>query len=70
MCLGLLAVSLVLTMPLVTRASSDEPAGINLGGISFTDGFGRTDPGFVYQQYFQIEHYGATNNQNGQKLQS
>jgi hypothetical protein len=65
--LGLLAASLVLTMPLVARASSDEPAGINLGGTSFMDGFGRTDPGFVYQQYFQVEHYGAIDDQNSCK---
>ena len=66
---GLLAVSLVLTVPFVTRASSDEPAGINVGGTSFMDGFGRTDPGFVYQQYFQIEHYNAINDQNGHQGQ-
>jgi hypothetical protein len=63
--LGLVVVSLVLTMRLVAHASSDEPAGINLGGTSFMDGFGRTDPGFVYQQYFQIEHYSSINDQNG-----
>jgi hypothetical protein len=50
------------------RASSDEPAGINLGGSSFMDGFGRTDPGFVYQQYFQIEDYDAIKDQNGRSL--
>jgi hypothetical protein len=66
--LRLLAVSLVLTMPLVARASSDEPAGINLGGSSFMDGFGRTDPGFVYQQYLQVEHYDAINDQNGHQV--
>ncbi len=66
--LGVLAVSLVLTTPLVARASSDEPAGINIGGTSFMDGFGRTDPGFVYQQYFQIEHYGAINDESGHKV--
>jgi hypothetical protein len=66
--LGLLAVSLVLAMPSVAHASSDEPAGINLGGSSFMDGFGRTDPGFVYQQYFQIEHYSTINNENGKKV--
>jgi hypothetical protein len=33
------------------------------------DGFGRTDPGFVYQQYFQIEHYSAINDQNGHQMQ-
>ncbi len=63
---GLLVLSLALTTPVVAHASSNEPAGINLGGSSFMDGFGRTDPGFVYQQYFQIEHYSAINNQNGQ----
>jgi hypothetical protein len=55
-------------MPLVARASSDEPAGINIGGTSFIDGFGRTDLGFVYQQYFQIEHYSAINDQNGHNV--
>ena len=65
---GLLAVSLVLTAPFLARASSDEPAGINLGGSSFMDGFGRTDPGFVYQQYFQFEHYSAINDQNGRQV--
>ena len=65
---GGLAVSLVLTVPFVAHASSDEPAGINLGGTSFMDGFGRTDPGFVYQQYFQVEHYNAINDQNGQQV--
>lgn len=68
LCCGLLAVSLVLTVPLVARASSDEPAGLNLGGSSFMDGFGRTDPGFVYQQYFQVEHYSAINDQNGRQV--
>lgn len=65
---GPLAVSLALTVPLVARASSNEPAGINLGGTSFMDGFGRTDPGFVYQQYFQVEHSNAINDQNGQPV--
>jgi len=65
---GLLAVSLALTMPLAARASSDEPAGLNLGGTSFMDGFGRTDPGFVYQQYFQVEHDDAINDQNDRRM--
>jgi hypothetical protein len=65
---GLLTLSLVLTTPFVALASSDEPAGLNLGGTSFMDGFGGTDPGFVYQQYFQIEHFSAITNQSGQKL--
>jgi hypothetical protein len=68
MSFGLLAVSLILTVPSVARASSDEPAGINLGGSSFMDGFGRNDPGFVYQQYFQVEHYDGINGQNGRRV--
>jgi len=66
--LGLFAVSLVLGLSSAARASSDEPAGINLGGSSFMDGFGRTDPGFVYQQYLQIEGYDAINDANGHSL--
>jgi hypothetical protein len=66
--LGVLIIPLVLTMPPAAHASSDEPAGINLGGSSFMDGFGRTDPGFVYQQYFQVEHYSAINDQNGHQV--
>ncbi|MBV8192926.1 MAG: transporter [Alphaproteobacteria bacterium] len=66
--LGLLATSLVLISSTVAHASLDEPSGINLGGTSFMDGFGRTDPGFVYQQYLQVEHYDAINDQNGHSL--
>ena len=29
---------------------------------------GRVDPGFVYQQYFQVERYDAINDQNGRSL--
>lgn len=65
---GLFAVSLALSLSSVVCASSDEPAGINLGGSSFMDGFGRTDAGFVYQQYFQVEHYDAINDANGQSV--
>jgi hypothetical protein len=65
--LGLLGISLVLTLS-AAHASLDEPAGISLGGTSFIDGFGRTDPGFVYQQYFQVERYDAINDQNGHSL--
>lgn len=51
----------------IASASSDEPAGINLGGTSFNDGFGGLTPGFVYQQYFQYSHFSAINDQNGNK---
>lgn len=66
--LGIFAIPLVLSLPTAAHASSDEPAGINLGGSSFMDGFGRTDPGFVYQQYLQIESYSAINDANGRSL--
>ncbi|MDE8346079.1 MAG: hypothetical protein POH28_07905, partial [Acidocella sp.] len=52
----------------VAMASSEEPAGINLGGTSFNDGFGGLTPGFVYQQYFQYSHFSAINDQNGNKV--
>jgi hypothetical protein len=45
---ALLAFSLVPTLSSAARASSDKP-GINLSGSSFMDGFGRTDPGLMYQ---------------------
>jgi hypothetical protein len=52
---ALLAV-LLLGSPLVTSSASAgnlEPAGINLGGTSFLDGFGRNRGGFTYIAYFQ-----------------
>ena len=66
--LGVLAALFVPIWPTGAFASSDEPAGINLGGTSFMDGFGKTDPGFVYQQYFQVQHYNAINDQNGHSV--
>ena len=64
----LLALSLTLAAPFAAHASSNEPAGINLGGTSFMDGFGGTEPGFVYQQYFQIAHYNAIHDQEGNSV--
>ncbi len=59
---SVVALTAALTLaPLAAHASSDEPAGINLGGTSYTDGFGGTTPDFIYQQYFQIENYSAIN---------
>jgi hypothetical protein len=62
------ALSFVLAGTLVARALSNEPAGIDIGGTSFMDGFGRTDPGFVYQQYSQIQHFDAINDENGRGI--
>jgi hypothetical protein len=68
-CLGVaLACGGTLATPSEAHASNDEPAGLNLGDSSFMDGFGRTDPGFVYQQYFQIEQFHAIVGANGAKL--
>jgi hypothetical protein len=39
--------------PSAARAANLEPAGINLGGTSFLDGFGRTQEGFTYLGYLQ-----------------
>jgi hypothetical protein len=32
------------------------PAGLNLGGTSFYDGFGRTDPGWIFLDYARWNH--------------
>ena len=67
--LGLaLACGLAFAGPRAALASTDEPAGLNLGDSSFMDGFGRTDPGFVYQQYFQVEQFNSIVGANGTKL--
>lgn len=41
------------TVPATARAANLQPAGINLGGTSFFDGFGRNRGGFTYIAYFQ-----------------
>ena len=46
----------------------NEPAGINLGGTSFFDALGKYTPGFIYQQYFQIQHYNSINGDNGRPV--
>ena len=61
----LLAATLALTPLLNANASTEEPAGINLGGSSFMDGFGRTRQGFVYQQYLLAQHYDSIAGPNG-----
>jgi hypothetical protein len=47
----ILAVSLSLSG--TALAQNQEPAGINLGGTSFMDGFGRDAPGFTMIEYLQ-----------------
>ena len=37
------------------HASTYEPTGINLGGTSFMDGFGRNDPGFTLIELYQYK---------------
>jgi hypothetical protein len=32
------------------------PAGLNLGGTSFYDGFGSTDPGWIFLDYARWNH--------------
>jgi hypothetical protein len=58
----------VLSFSSQVLASTDEPSGINLGDTSFNDGFGGLNPDFVYQQYFQIEHFSSINDQYGNKM--
>ncbi|EKN00396.1 MULTISPECIES: transporter [Acidocella] len=46
----------------------NEPSGINLGGTSFFDALGKYTPGLIYQQYFQIQHFNAINDTNGNAI--
>ena len=55
-------VLLLSIVPLTARAGNLEPAGINLGGTSFLDGFGRNEGGFTYIAYLQ---YGRARRING-----
>jgi len=48
-----LATCLVLGAASTASAANLQPAGINLGGTSFFDGFGRNEGGFTYLTYFQ-----------------
>src|ERR1700761_1683119 len=41
------------------------PAGINLGGSSFYDGFGRTDPGWLYLNFARWNHYTSIKDDRG-----
>jgi hypothetical protein len=41
------------------------PAGINLGGSSFYDGFGRTDPGWLYLNFARWNHYTSVKDDRG-----
>jgi hypothetical protein len=50
------------------QVSVNEPSGINLGGTSFMDGFGGSTPGFVYQQYFQMQHFNGINDTTGHNV--
>lgn len=46
----------------------NQPSGINLGGTSFLDALGKYTPGLIYQQYFQMQHFNAINNTNGDAI--
>ncbi len=41
------------------------PAGLDLGGSSFYDGFGRTDPGWVFLDYARLNHLTSIKDNNG-----
>lgn len=59
-CVVLASVSL----PCLARAQNQEPAGINLGGTSFFDGFGRNEGGFTLIEYLQ---WGTSRRFNGER---
>ena len=47
--------------PTTASAANLQPAGINLGGTSFFDGFGRNEGGFTYLTYLQYAMIRAIN---------
>ncbi len=49
----------------MAQAGNLEPAGLNLGGTSFFDGFGATQPGWAYLGYYQYQHYTSIKDNNG-----
>lgn len=59
-------VSSLLLLPSGARAANLQPAGINLGGTSFLDGFGRNQGGFTYLAYFQWAMARAINDDDGE----
>ena len=50
------------------QAGNLEPAGINLGGTSFFDGFGGTSPGLSYLGYYQYSHLDRIVDNNGNSV--
>jgi hypothetical protein len=65
---GACIVALALATMTGAKASSTQPAGINLGGTSFNDGFGGLTPGWVYVQIAQYSHFDAINDANGKPV--
>lgn len=51
-------------------AGNLEPAGINLGGTSFFDGFSSTKPGWTYLGYYQYAYANHIDNNNGNNVPS
>ena len=67
-CTVLLAHSLVIALlPVTVNASAYEPVGINLGGSSFMDGFGRFDPGFTLIELFQYKNIDKLSTNSGRQ---
>jgi hypothetical protein len=65
---AVIALALLAAVGHAALASSEEPAGINLGSTSFNDAFGVPAPNWIYEQYFQYYHYSAINDQNGHAI--
>ncbi len=53
-------------VPCAALAQNQQPAGINLGGTSFFDGFGRDEGGFTLIEYLQ---WGTSRRFNGERPQ-
>lgn len=62
--LGVLALGAACAWP-SAHAGNLEPAGINLGGTSFFDGFGATEPGLAYLGYYQYQDLNQISDNTG-----
>jgi hypothetical protein len=66
--IGVAASTLSVCVATPSLAANQEPAGINLGGTSFFDGFGRNEEGFAYLAYGQYSFANSIKDNSGNSL--
>lgn len=66
--LVILLAGLAAAAPRAAAQAVSEPAGLNLGFTSFMDGFGKTTPGFLFEQYDQVQDFSSINGNQGRNI--